>query len=358
MEQSGAALEAARFQTRLGDEAVDLYLLDTGRGLRAALTNYGARLVALTVPDVGGEPIDVVLGHASLDATLADRSTYFGATVGRYANRIAEARFDLGGRTHRLFANNGPNALHGGKTGFDARVWTANRIDASTLALHLHSHDGEEGYPGTLSVSVIYALTQDTLQIDCAATTTAETIINLTNHTYFNLAGEGSGPISDHVLRIDADRFTPVDAMLIPTGEMATVAGTPLDLRQPTRLADIFSRDHPQLAHAGGIDHNFALNGGAQNIARPVATLTCPQSGIIMDVLTTELGLQVYTGNYLDGSLTGKSGRQYERRSGLCLETQHFPDSPNQPHFPSTELQAGDVFRSRTVYRFSVDADQ
>ena len=358
MGHANDALKRDRFQSRIDGRAVDLYVLDNQRGLSAAITNYGARLVALSAPDARGDPVDVVLGHPSLGATIADRSTYFGATVGRYANRIAGARFELGGRVYRLAVNDGLNSLHGGKTGFDARVWSANRTDAATVALHLHSADGEEGDPGALDVRVTYALSDDALQIDYEATATADTVVSLTNHAYFNLSGEGSSSIAEHVLSIDAEHTTPVDATLVPTGALAPVAGTPFDFRRPTRIADALDRSHLQLTFAGGIDHNFALRGGSTSAARHVATLASPQSGIVMHVLTTEPGLQVYTGNFLDGSIVGKSGRRYEHRGGLCLETQHFPDSPNQLQFPSTLLRPGEVFGSHTAYRFGIDRAQ
>ena len=352
MGESPVRFDRSKFQAQLAGQPVDLFELGNRHGLSAAVTNYGARLVALSVPAASGQRVDVVLGYASLDDYLADRQTYFGAIIGRYANRIAGARFAIDGTVYRLFTNDGVNSLHGGGTGFDARVWEATRLDATTLALRLVSPDGEEGYPGELTVKVLYSLHADGLQIDYEATAGADTAVNLTNHAYFNLNGEGSGPIDDHVLWIDADQYTPVGAGLIPTGQLASVAGTPFDLRQPTRLGGVIDTAHPQLAAGGGYDHNFVLNGGTTTVARHVATAKSLGTGVVMHVLTTEPGLHVYSGNYLDGSITGKSGRPYQRRSALCLETQHFPDSPNKPAFPSTLLRRGAVYRSTTIYRF------
>lgn len=335
-------------------QSIDLYTLTNRQGMEVGITNYGGRVVSILVPDRLGKMADVGLGFGSLDGYLGDKSC-FGALVGRYANRIANGRFALDGTQYKLAQNDGANSLHGGLKGFDKRVWNARELPGDQRALELTylSKDGEEGYPGNLSVKVVYSLTDSNeLRIDYTATTDKDTVLNLTNHSYFNLAGQGSGDILKHELRINADRFTPIDDTLIPTGELRQVEGTPLDFRKPTAIGARINEDHEQLKFGKGYDHNFVLNhkGGELALA---AHVTEPESGRVLEVLTTQPGLQFYSGNFLDGTVHGKEGKVYGRRSAFCLETQHFPDSPNKPAFPSTELKPGQTYHETTIYKFS-----
>lgn len=329
--------------------AVDLYTLKSGK-LEATITNYGGRVVSLKVPDRNGKLADVVLGFDSLDGYLGD-NPYFGALIGRYGNRIGHAQFTLDGKTYHLAKNDGDNSLHGGKVGFDRRVWTG-RVDGDTLVLTYLSKDGEEHYPGNLTSTVRYTLTDTDLRIDYEASTDKDTVLNLTNHSYWNLAGEGSGDVMKHEVTLMADRFTPVDAGLIPTGELKPVAGTPFDFRTAHAIGERIGQNDEQLKLGHGYDHNFVLNsgGGALTVAARVHE---PGSGRTMEVLTTQPGLQFYTGNFLDGKIKGKGGKVYQRRFALCMETQHFPDSPNKPSFPSSELKPGQKYHQTTVYRFA-----
>lgn len=335
--------------------AVDLYTLTNSAGMRADITNYGGIVVSLFVPDRQGHLADVVLGYDSLDDYLAG-SPYFGAIIGRYGNRIGGGRFSLEGKQYTLARNNNENHLHGGLVGFDKVVWTARGVlgdKGPGLVLEYLSKDGEEGYPGNLSVTVTYILTdQNELRIHYRATTDQPTPVNLTNHSYFNLAGQGSGDILDHELTINADRFTPVDEGLIPTGELRPVEGTPMDFRRPTAIGARVDQDDRQLGFGGGYDHNWVLNGEAGELSL-AAKVYEPTSGRVMEVFTTEPGVQFYCGNFLDGSNVGKGGRQYKHRYGFCLETQHFPDSPNKPDFPSTILRPGEEYSTTTIYEFS-----
>jgi aldose 1-epimerase len=338
---------------------VDLFTLRSPSGIELDVITYGGTVTRLLAPDRNGELADIVLGHEWLEAYLAG-TPYFGAIVGRYGNRIAEGRFTLDGKEHRLAVNNGPNHLHGGLKGFDKVVWAAEPYSSeaeSGVALTYVSADGEEGYPGELTVRVTYALTAGgELRIDYEATTDAPTVVNLTHHGYWNLAGHGSGDILGHELTLHADRFTPVDGTLIPTGELRAVDGTPFDFRSPTEIGARIGADDEQLTFGGGYDHNFVLEGWRPDgELRPAAVLRDAPSGRTMEVLTTEPGVQFYSGNFLDGSDIGKGGVVYERRTGLCLETQHYPDSPNQPDFPSVVLRPGETYRSTTVYRFSAE---
>jgi aldose 1-epimerase len=318
--------------------------------------SLGATIVSLRVPDRAGLPEDVVLGFDAIQGYLGDEP-YFGAIVGRYGNRIAKGRFTLDGQTYQLATNNGPNHLHGGVKGFDKVVWEAEPFDRDGQSGVVFTHvspDGDEGYPGTLNARVTYTLTQaNELIVDYAATSSKATPVNLTQHSYFNLAGAGTGDILDHRLTLDADRFTPVDATLIPTGELAPVDGTPFDFRRPTAIGARIAGDHVQLKYGNGYDHNWVLNGSAGQM-RHAARVEDPKSGRTLDVTTTEPGVQFYTGNFLDGTLTGKSGRVYKQRYGLCLETQHFPDSPNHAAFPSTILRPGERYQSKTVFTFGI----
>jgi aldose 1-epimerase len=337
-------------------KAVDLFTLTNAHGLEARIMTFGATVVSLRVPDRAGKLDDVVLGYPSLTGYL-EKSPYFGSTVGRYGNRIGKGRFTLDGRTYQLTTNDGPNHLHGGARGFDKVVWsvdTARADSTASLAFAYTSPAGEEGYPGTLAVRVTYTLTdRDELRIDYRATTDAPTIVNLTHHSYFNLAGAGTRDILGHELMIPADRYTPVDATLIPTGELAAVDGTPFDFRTPTAIGARIGQDNVQLKRGRGYDHNWVLDrqGDALTLA---ARLTEPTTGRTLEVLSTEPGIQFYSGNFLDGTITGKEGRVYQHRFGLCLEPQHFPDSPNKANFPPTLLRPGQEYRSSTVLRFSV----
>jgi aldose 1-epimerase len=333
---------------------IDRYTLKNANGLEADVITWGAIVTRLLVPDRSGTPGDVVLGFDTLDGYLAQHP-YFGAIVGRYGNRIAKGRFTLNGKTYTLATNNGPNSLHGGLKGFDKHVWTARPVssaDGDAVELTYVSKDGEEGYPGTLTAKVTYTLTRDNaLRIDYDLTTDQDTVANVTNHSYFNLAGQGNGDILSHEITIDADRFTPVDETLIPTGELRPVGNTPFDFRAPTAIGARITRADEQITFGKGYDHNFVLNGTPGTLRRAVR-VTERTSGRAMEVYTTEPGVQFYTGNFLDGSLTGKSGKVYKFRYGFCLETQHFPNSPNTPSFPSTVIKAGDHYRSQTEYRF------
>ena len=336
-------------------ENVDLYTLRNTHGVEAKITNYGGILVSLKVPDRNGKFDDVVLGFNDLDAYLKGHP-YFGALVGRYGNRIAKGRFTLNGVEYKLAVNNGENHLHGGIKGFDKAIWTGREMKTAAgpaVVLTYLSKDGEEGYPGNLQVRVVYTLTNnDELKIDYSATTDKDTVINLTHHSYFNLAGEGNGDILNHRVTIVANRFVPTDAGSIPTGELRRVAGTPFDFLKPHAIGERINQDDEQLKFGNGYDHTWVINGRA-GMLRPAATAYEPTSGRVMQVWTTEPGVQFYTGNFLDGTLTGKSGKIYQRRFGFCFETQHFPDSPNHPTFPTTTLRKGATYKSTTIYRFS-----
>lgn len=337
---------------------VEAFTLVNAHGIALRAITYGGIIVSLTTPARDGTQADIVLGFDSLAGYLPNAS-YLGAIIGRFANRIARGRFTLDGTSYQLATNNGMNHLHGGVRGFDQAVWQGApfRNDEGVGVVLTHtSPDGDEGFPGTLHARVTYALTDhDELVVDYAATSDRPTPVNVTQHSYFNLAGAGSGDILDHLLTIDADAYTPVDAALIPTGERAPVARTPFDFRTPTAIGARIHLDDPQLRNGGGYDHNFVLNrAGSDGGLVHAARLVEPVSGRTLDVSTTEPGLQVYSGNGLDGSLMGKGGHAYRHRSGLALETQHFPDSPNQPAFPSTILRPGREYRSRTVFAFGV----
>ena len=333
-------------------QPVDLYILTNKNGMEAAITNYGGTVVSLKVADRNGKFEDVVLGYDNLDG-YATGKAYIGATVGRYANRIAHATFTLDGTTYTLAKNDGDNHLHGG---FNKRVWTAKDVSSSAgqaLELTYLSKDGEEGFPGNLPVKVVYTLTdQNELKIDYSATTDKDTVLNLTNHAYFNLAGQGNGDILQQQIMIKADRFTPIDATSIPTGELRSVKGTPFDFTNSTAIGARIDQDDQQLKLGRGYDHNWVLNNGTPGSLFLAAQAYDPHSGRVLEVLTTEPGIQLYTGNFLDG-IHGKDGKVYNRRYAFCLETQHFPDSPNHPNFPSAELKPGQHFQSTTVYKFS-----
>jgi aldose 1-epimerase len=347
------------FGTTHDGTAVECYTLRNAHGFEADIITYGGTLVALRVPDRSGRLGDVVLGFPTLAPYLNEQQPYLGALVGRYANRIAGGRFALNGARYSLARNNGPNHLHGGPSGFHRKIWNAPQraSDAEpSLELRYVSPDGEEGYGGNLAVTVVYTLTdQNELRIDYTATTDADTVVNLTNHAYFNLAGTGT--ILDHELQIFASQFIPIDATSIPLGDVRAVRGTPMDFTTPTPIGAQIAADDEQIRHGQGYDHTWVLD-KQDDVLALAARLYDPSTGRVLDVFTTQPGVQFYSGNQLDGSFVGKGGQRYVQHSGLCLETQHFPDSPNQPQFPSTVLRAGDVYHQTTIYRFSVKAHQ
>jgi aldose 1-epimerase len=329
--------------------AVDLYTLADGK-VEVRIMNYGGIIVSLRAPDREGKLDDVVLGYDSFDGYRTNPA-YFGAIIGRYANRIAHGSFQLDGKNYSIPKNNGDNTLHGGIRGFDKKLWTAREIKDG-IELTYVSKDGEEGFPGTLTTMVRYTLNAGALRVDYSATTDKDTVLNLTNHSYFNLAGQGKGEVLGHVVKIDAARFTPVDSSLIPTGELKSVQGTPFDFRTPHAIGERIDSNDEQLRLGMGYDHNFVLDHPEGQLAE-AAEVYEPTTGRILRVLTTQPGVQFYTGNHLDGSITGKGGVVYKARFAFCLETQHFPDSPNHPSFPSTELKPGQKFHSVTVFQFS-----
>jgi aldose 1-epimerase len=339
-------------------QPVDLYVLRNKGGAEASISNYGGAVVSLKVPDRNGKLADIVLGYDSVDGYV-NGTSYFGALIGRYGNRIGHGQFVLDGKTYALAKNNGENSLHGGIKGFNKAVWTArtrSTKDGQSLELSYLSKDGEEGFPGNLKVSVIYTLTDaNALQIEYSATTDKKTVVNLTNHSYFNLAGAGSGDILGHILEIEADKFTPVDAGLIPTGELRDLAGTPFDFRKPTAIGARIDQDEEQLKLGGGYDHNFVLRRSNQLEESLAARVVEPTTGRVLEAWTTEPGVQFYTGNFLDGTAKGKGGSAYARRNAFCLETQHYPDSPNQPKFPSVILNPGERYHTKTTYKFSTE---
>ncbi len=350
------SIKETDFGTMPDGQKVSLYTLTNANGAVAKITNYGAIVTELWMPDKNGKPADIVLGFESLSGYLGE-SPYFGCIVGRYGNRIGKGTFTLDGKTYSLAINNGENHLHGGLKGFDKVVWQATAEQAGkdgvAVTLRYTSKDMEEGYPGTLSVMVVYTLTNaNELRIDYTAVTDKATVCNLTHHGYFNLAGQGNGSILNHELMLNADRYTPVDAGLITTGEILPVKGTPMDFTKPTAIGARIDNDFEQLKFGGGYDHNWVLNkkGSEMSLAAKVYE---PTSGRVMEVWTNEPGVQFYAGNFLDGTLTGKGGKVYQHRYGFCLETQHYPDSPNKPNFPTTTLRPGQTYKTTTVYKFS-----
>ncbi len=350
---SAPAVSREPFGALADGSTVDRYTL-TGPGIRVRVLTFGGIVQTLEVPDRDGATANVVLGFPEVSG-YERTGPYFGAIVGRYANRIANGRFALDGRTHEVPVNDGPNSLHGGERGFDKRVWAAEPLPDG-VRLSYTSAYGEEGYPGTLHTTVAYTLPGDgTLRIEYTATAEAATVLNLTNHSYFNLAGEGSGDVLGHRVQIDADHYTPVDSGAIPTGEIAPVAGTPLDFTSPHALGERIRDDHPQLLIPHGYDHNFVLTDRDPAAPTRAARVVEPSTGRVLEVRTTEPGVQLYTANFLDGSLVGTGGRAYRQGDALCLETQHFPDSPNRPEFPSTVLRPGERFASTTEFAFSTE---
>ncbi|HEY4288420.1 MAG TPA: aldose epimerase family protein [Puia sp.] len=348
--------DTSAFRDVVDGQPTALYILKNKNQATAAITNYGARVVSLLVPDSHGVMTDVVLGYDSVGKYVHQPETFFGAIVGRYGNRIAKGKFKLAGKEYTLAKNNGPNSLHGGKKGFGAVVWTAKQLNDHAVELSYTSKDGEEGYPGTLEVKVTYTLTDsNALAINYQATTNKATVLNLTNHTYFNLNGQGSGTINNHLLTLNADQYTPVDSTLIPTGKIEPVAGSPFDFRTATAIGSRIGADNIQLTYGKGYDHNFVINraAGTGHQSTLAATVQGDLSGIVMKVYTEQPGIQFYGGNFMTGSNPLKAGKKDEYRGAFCLETQHYPDSPNQPSFPSTELKPGQTYQSTTVYEFS-----
>ena len=333
-------------------KAVTLYTLKNSKGAEAQICNYGGIVTSLKVADKSGNFSDVVLGYDNLEGYIK-ATPYFGCLVGRYGNRIAGGKFNLNGKEYTLAQNNDKNSLHGGLKGFDKVVWDVAKVTDNSLALRYVSMDGEEGFPGTLSVTAIYTLTEDNaLRLDFSATTDKDTHCNLTHHSYFNFAGKGD--ILGHVVTINADKFTPVDANLIPTGELRAVNGTPLDFTLPTVVGARIGNDDEQLKLGKGYDHNWVLNQKSVGALTHAATVIEPTSGRVMDVWTTEPGMQFYTGNFLDNTITGKGGWTYAFRNGFCMEPQHYPDSPNQASFPTTVLKPGQIYKNTIIYKFSV----
>ena len=351
----GGAVTRAPFGKLKDESAVEVFTLTNAKGVEVRAITYGGIIQSWKVPDKAGKLADVVLGFDTIDGYQTDHP-FFGAIIGRYGNRIGNAQFSLDGRTYKLAANNGPNNLHGGARGFDKQLWTGEIVKSDrgqAVAFSRTSPDGEEGFPGTLKVRVTYILTdQNGLIVEYEASTDKATPVNLTQHSYFNLAGEGSGTILDHQLMINAERYTPVNDTLIPTGELAPVAGTAFDFRKPTRIGDRIDQPDVQLKNGKGYDHNWVLN-HEQSGLQLAARVFEPKSGRTLEITTSEPGLQFYAGNFLDGTIKGKQGHVYGHRSGFCLETQHFPDSPNKPSFPSTILKPGQQYRTTTVFTFA-----
>lgn len=347
-------LKRSNFQKTINGKKTDLYKLHNKNGLEVAITNYGARIVAILTPDKRGRLGDIVLGYDSLGGYLHGNNNYFGAIIGRFANRIADGKFTLDGKQYSIPVNNGPNSLHGGTKGFDSRIWDAKQLNDQNLLLTYDSKDGEEGYPGNLKIQVLYTLrNNNSLRISYHAITDKPTVANFTNHSYFNLGGPGSGKITNEVLMINADRFTPTDSTQIPTGEIKSVKGTPFDFTQPTTIGKRINEDNQQLKYAHGYDDNWILNKPEPYKLTLAAKVYDPDNGREITVYTTQPGIQVYTGNFLDGS-TGGIGGTYNYRTAVTLETQHYPDSPNHPNFPSTVLKPGQIFHSITIFKFGI----
>jgi len=350
---NSAQQDSLRYSSTIDGKNVKLYTLKNKLGASVSITNYGGRVVSLLVPDKNNKLTDVVLGYDSVGAYRKKGEPFFGALIGRYGNRIGKGKFTLDGKAYQLQLNDGVNTLHGGTDGFFGKVWDARQLDSTKLELTYVSEDGEAGYPGKLDVKVTYTLTDDNaLQIDYVATTDKTTIVNLTNHAYFNLNGEGDSTILDHELTIDANAYTPVDSTLIPTGKLQPVAGTAFDFNKAKLIGKQIGDNDEQLKFGKGYDHNFALT--HHDGKALVAVVKSTKTGIILSVITTEPGLQFYSGNFLTGvDKDGKGGKSYPHRSAFCLETQHFPDAPNHPNFDSTVLKSGETYKTSTTYKFS-----
>lgn len=347
-------IDENNFSATVNGKKVRLFTLKNKNGMIVQITNLGGRVVSILVPDQNGQMKDVVLGYESLEGYQNSNEVYFGALIGRYGNRIKKGRFTLKGKEYKLPTNDGNNHLHGGPQGFHEVVWNADQIDSQTLKLSYLSKDGEMGYPGKLQVEVTYKLLDDNqLKIGYNAKTDQTTIINLTHHSFFNLNGAGNGKITDHILQINADQFTPINSGLIPTGELRNGKDTPFDFSKPSAIGKRINNDNQQLEYGKGYDHNWVLN-NRNDHNRKVASIYSPKSGIKMEVFTNEPGMQFYSGNFLDGSDTGKGDKVYKYRAAFCLETQHFPDSPNHDNFPSTVLKPGEKYYSTCSYKFSI----
>ena len=351
-----SGLSKADFCQQIDGKETALYVLSNASGAELCVTNYGAKIVSLMVPDRDGKLTDVVTGHKSIADYLTSEEPYFGAICGRYGNRIAKGRFEIDGTVYdQLAINNGPNSLHGGLKGFNAKVWDATQKDEQTIELQLISPDGEEGFPGELQTAVTYQLTEDNeVIISYRAVTTKPTVLNLTNHSYFNLSGAGDPYVGDHLLQINADYYLPTDETAIPYGPKEPVEGTPMDFRTPHTVGERINDDFEQLHFGKGYDHTYILNKEGEELSF-CARCNSPKTGIVMETFTTEPGVQLYTGNWMTGNFEGKPGQRYPERAALCLETQHFPDSPNKPEYPSTLLRPGETFLSTTIYQFSVE---
>lgn len=344
---------ASAFQKTIDDKKTELYILKNAKGMEVAITNFGGRVVSIIVPDKEGKLMDIVEGFDSVDGYKNAPGPYYGAIIGRYGNRIAKGKFSLEGKEYNLFINNNPNTLHGGKVGFDMKVWDAKQIDSTTLELTYLSKDMEEGFPGNLHTKVVYTLTNDNgLKIDYTATTDKATIVNLTNHTYFNLNGAYGGTILNHKAQIFADAYTPIDPTSIPTGVIAPVKGTPFDFTQPAEIGSRINDKDEQLINGRGYDHNYVLN--KSSLSTPVAIVVGDKSGIQLQVFTEEPGMQFYTGNFMNGQNTMKYGIKDNYRTAFAMETEHFPDSPNESKFPSVTLKPGQVYKTTTEYKFSI----
>lgn len=349
-------LDADEFGGTLDGKEVKLYTISNQNGIEAQLTNYGARVVSLLVPDKNGDQVDVVIGMKTLKDYQESTEAYFGATIGRYGNRIANGKFTLDGQEYSVPINDDPHALHGGNKGFQAVVWDVASTGENQIVFTYLSPDMEEGFPGNLDVEVTYTLTDDNeLKIDYQATTDATTVVNLTNHAFFNLNGEGAGDVLDHRLQIYADQFIPINEGLIPTGELGSVEGTPFDFREPKEIGQDIEAENDQLTYGRGYDHTFVLSGKQGKGMTHAATAIGNETGIVMNVYTQEPGMQLYTGNFMEGKNEMKTGVKDDFRTAFCLETQHFPDSPNQPNFPSTTLEPGDTYSTTSIYEFATE---
>ncbi|OMP78862.1 galactose mutarotase [[Flexibacter] sp. ATCC 35208] len=347
-------IPAARFDSTVDGKQTKLYYLKSKGNVQVAITNYGGKIVSLLAPDKSGKLEDVELGYDNISRYVSTKERYYGGIVGRYGNRIAKGKFKLDGKEYTLATNNNQNHLHGGKKGFNDVVWDAEQTAPNSLKLHYVSKDGEEGYPGNLDITLTYTLTDSNeLKIDYSATTDKATVVNLTNHSFFNLHGAGNGDINDLILTINADKFTPVDSTLIPTGKLEAVKGTPMDFTTPTKIGERVDADFEQLKFGRGYDHNYVLNKKGNELSL-AAKVEDPTSGRTLEVWTTEPGVQFYGGNFLDGTDKGKDDKTYVHRGAFCLETQHFPDSPNQPAFPSVVLKPGATYTSECIYKFGV----
>jgi len=347
-------LDKTNFQTSIGGQKTDLFLLEN-ENLKVFITNYGARIVSLIVQDRFDQPLDIVLGFKSIDDYLEANEPYHGATIGRYANRISKGIFSLNGKKYNLPINNGVNHLHGGPEGFHNKIWTIVSFNKEKIVMSLNSKDGEMGYPGNLDVKLIYQIVDNQLEISYKASTDKKTPINLTNHSFFNLAGEGSGTINNHILKLNSDYYTPVDSTLIPTGEKMIVDGSPFDFRKPKAVGAEIDSTEEQIIYGGGYDHNFILKKPFQDSLSHAATVFEPNRGVKMEIFTTEPGIQFYGGNFMDGSDIGKYGKRFLYRESFALETQHYPNSPNNQGFPNVFLLPSETYNSTSIYRFSVD---